>query len=164
MQITYQDLTTEVMHVAGEKFLISICSPLGLLLMCHLKSENSQELGHGVQKHLNTLRSRSFDGKKISVDPHKSFQALQGSFPGVEIDPSGAGEHLDRIDTKIRRVKELMRSVVSGLPFRVPRERVKDLVTYAVGHLNLRSTEMLMSPECPRVRFTGQRPEYSTEL
>jgi hypothetical protein len=71
---------------------------------------------------------------------------------------------LDRIDTKIRRVKELMRSVVSGLPFRVPRGRVKDLVTYAVGCLKLRSTEMLMSPECPRVRFTGQRPEYSTEL
>jgi hypothetical protein len=122
MQITYQDLTMDAMHVAGEKFLISICSPLGLLLVCHLKTERSQELDHGVQKHLNTLRSWGFDGKKITVDPHKSFEALQGSFPGVEIDLSGAGDHLDKIDTKIRRVRELMRSVVSGLPFKLPRE------------------------------------------
>ncbi len=99
MQVTNQDLTMDIMHVAGEKFLISVCSLLGLLLVCHLKTESSQELGHGVQKHLNTLRSRGFEGKKITVDPHKSFEALKGSFPGVEIDPSGAWDHLDRIDT-----------------------------------------------------------------
>jgi hypothetical protein len=98
------------------------------------------------------------------VDPHKSFESLQGSFPGVEIDLSGAGDFLDKIDTKIRRVKELMRSVISGFPYRLPKERVRDLVTYAVGRSNLRSTDMLMSSECPRVRFTGQIPEYSSEL
>jgi hypothetical protein len=164
MQVTNQDLTMDVMHVAGEKFLISICSPLGLLLVCHLKTETLQELGHGAQKHLNTLKSRGFEGKNITADSHKSFKALKGSFPGVEIDPSGAGDYLDRIDTKIRRVKELMRSVVSGLPFKLPKDRIKDLVTYSVGRLNLRNTEMLMSQECPRVRFKGQRPEYSSEL
>jgi hypothetical protein len=57
-----------------------------------------------------------------------------------------------------------MRSVVSGLPFKLPKDRVMDLVTYAVGRLNLRNTEMLMSQECPRVRFTGQTPEYSSDL
>jgi hypothetical protein len=86
------------MHVTYQE------TPLGLLLVCHLQSQSAQELGQGVQKHLNTLRSRGFDGKKISVDPHKSFESLQGSFPGVETDPSGAGDHLDKIDIKkIRR-------------------------------------------------------------
>jgi hypothetical protein len=164
MQLTYQDMVMDVMHVAGQKFLISICTPLGLLLVCHVESQTAQKLGRGVQKHLNTLRSRGFDSKKIMVDPHKSFESLQGSFPGVEVDLSGAGDFLDRIDTKIRRVKELMRSVICGLPYRLSNERVKDLVTYAVGRLNLRSTEMLKSSECPRVRFTGQNPEYSSEL
>jgi hypothetical protein len=164
MQLTYQDMVMDVMHVAGQKFLISICTPLGLLLVCHVETQTAQELGRGVQKHLNTLRSRGFDSKRIMADPHKSFESLQGSFPGVEIDLSGAGDFLDRIDTKIRRVKELMRSVICGLPYRLPNERVKDLVTYAVGRLNLRSTETLQSGECPRVRFTGQNPEYSSEL
>jgi hypothetical protein len=110
------------------------------------------------------LRSRGFEAKKVMVDPHKSFQALQGSFPGVEIDPTRAGDHLDKIDTKIRRLKELMRSVISGIPYRLAKERIKDLVTYSVCRMNLRGTDMLVSNECPRVRFTGQRPEYATEL
>jgi hypothetical protein len=105
MQITYQDLLMYVMHVAGEIFLISICAPLGLLLVCHLQSQSAQELGYGVQKHLNTLRSCGFDGRKITVDRHKSFESLQGFFLGIEIDPSGTGDHLDKIDTKIRHVK-----------------------------------------------------------
>jgi hypothetical protein len=76
LKVTYQDLVMDVMHVAGEKFLISICAPLGLLLVCHIESQTAPELGRGVQKHLNTLRSRGFDGKKIMVDPHKSFESL----------------------------------------------------------------------------------------
>jgi hypothetical protein len=164
LQVTYQDLVMDAMHVAGEKFLISICAPLGLLLVCHIQLQTAQELGKGVQKHLNMLRSRGFDGRKNTVDPHKSFESLQGSFPDVEIDLSGAGDFLDKIDAKIRRVKELMRSVISGLPYRLPKERIRDLVTYAVGRLNLRSTDMLMSNECPRVRFTRQILEYSSEL
>jgi hypothetical protein len=164
LQLTNQDLVMDVMHVAGEKFLVSLCTPLGLLLVCHLQSQSIQELGSGLQKHVNTLRSRGFEAKKVMVDPHKSFQALQGSFPGVEIDPTGAGDHLDKVDTKIKGLKELMCSVVSGLPYRLARERIKDLVTYSVGRMNLRGTDMLLSDECPRVRFTGQRPEYTTEL
>jgi hypothetical protein len=38
------------------------------------------------------------------------------------------------------------------------------LVTYAVGRMNLRSTDMLISIEYPRVRFTGKRPDYASEL
>jgi hypothetical protein len=54
-----------------------------------------------------------------------------------------------------------MRSVVSGLHYRLPKDRVKDLVAYAVVRLNLRSTDVLVSNECPRVRFTGRTPKYS---
>jgi len=46
----------------------------------------------------------------------------------------------------------------------LPKERIIDLVTYTVGHLHLRNTEMLMSAECPRVQFMGQRPDYSSKL
>jgi hypothetical protein len=129
MQLTKQELVMDVMHMAGERFFVSICAPLRLLLVCHLQSLSTHEMGQGFQKHLNTLRSHGFDVKMVSVDPHKSFEALQGAFPGVEIDPSRAGDYLDRVDTKIRRLKELMQSVVSGLPYKLAKDRVKDLVT-----------------------------------
>jgi len=58
----------------------------------------------------------------------------------VEIDPAGAGDHLDEIDMKIHRLKELMRSVVAGLPYTLGKDLVKDLV------------------------FTGYKPDFKTEL
>ena len=90
--------------------------------------------------------------------------ALQGSYPGVEIDPAGAGDHLNMIDTKIRRVKEIMRSVIAGLPYKLAKERIKDLTTYAVNRTNLKSSQGLISNESPCVRFTGIKPDFKAEF
>jgi hypothetical protein len=90
--------------------------------------------------------------------------ALQGAYPGVHIDPARAGDHLDKIDTKIRRLKELMRCVVADLPYSLPRDRVKDLVTYGVSRLNLRSTKALNDEASSRVHLTGIRPEFKQEF
>jgi len=98
------------------------------------------------------------------VDPHKALAALQGFFPGTEVDVSGAGDHLDKVETKIRRIKELMRSVIAGLPYKLPKKRLKDLVTYAVCRTNIKSTASLNNNVSRRVRFTGYRPDYKHEF
>jgi hypothetical protein len=152
------------MHVAGEKFIVSVCSPLELTIQYHVKNLSKDSLGTGLQAHINTLRSRGFEPQRIFVDPHKALAALQGSFPGIEVDVSGAGDHLDKVDTKIRRLKELMRSVIAGLPYKLPKERLKDLVTYAVCRTNIKSTTSLNDNVSPRVRFTGFRPDYKHEF
>jgi len=143
LQIMNQQLVADVVHVAGEKFLLSISSPLELLLVYHLSSLTAQELGNALQKHFNTLCSRGFEPKVVYVDPQSGLKSLQGSFPGIEIDVSRAGDHLDKLDTKTRRLKELMRSVVAGLPYKLKRDSVKDLVMYAVSRTNLKSTSAL---------------------
>ena len=164
MQLTEQTMVADVMHVVGEKFLVSVSSPLEVLLTKHLASLSLVSLGAGVQSHINTLCSRGFEPKRIMVDPHKCLVGLQAAFPGVEIDPSGAGDHLDKIDTRIRRLKELMRSVIADLLCTLPRDRVKDLVTYAVSRLNVRSTKALTNEASLRVRLTGFRPEFKQEF
>ena len=90
--------------------------------------------------------------------------SLQHAFLGIEIDVSGTGDHLDKVDSKIRRVKELMRSVIAGLPYKLPQERVKDLVTYAVSRINIKSVSSLLDGDCPRVRFTGVKPDFKSEF
>jgi hypothetical protein len=159
-----QQLVADVVHVASEKFLLSISSPLELLLVYHLSSLTAQELGNALQKHFNTFCSRGFEPKVVYVDPQSGLKSLQGSFPGIEIDVSGAGDHLDKLDTKTRRLKELMRSVVAGLPYKLKRDSVKDLVMYAVSRTNLKSTSALATNVCPCVRFTGFKPDYQTEF
>jgi len=164
LQITSQEMTADVMHVAGQKALISVSKPLGIMLSQPIAALTRAALGKALQAHINTLRSRGFEPRRIYVDPHRALRALEGSFPGTEIDTSGAGDHLNVVDTKIRRLKELMRAVLSGLPYKLGKDRVKDLITYAVSRTNIKSTEGLVSSESPRVRLTGLKPDFKTEF
>lgn len=98
------------------------------------------------------------------VDPHKPLHGLQGSFPRTDIDIAGTGDHLNMVDTKIRCIKELMRAVIAGLPYKLAKDRIKDLAMHAVSRINFKSTEGLILSESPHVRFTGMKPDYKTEF
>ena len=52
----------------------------------------------------------------------------------------------------------------AGLPWKLPKNRVKDLVAYAASCLNLRGTSALQGVQSPRVLFTGLEPNYQKEL
>ena len=159
-QRTMQTLTSDVMFADEEMFLISIASPLELTVCSHVSSTNKTQLGKAIQTQINLLRSRGFEVAKIFVDPQPALKAIQFSFPGIEIDVSGAGDHLDKVDAKIRRIKEMMRSVLAGLPFTLPKLRIKDLATYVVSRINTRRTTASSDNVSPRVKFTGRKILY----
>jgi len=69
--------------------MVSVNKPLGLTLIDSLSSLTKNELGRSLQSHINTLRSRGFEPTHIYVDLLRGLEALQGSFPGVEVDTSG---------------------------------------------------------------------------
>jgi hypothetical protein len=158
-----QALTSDIMYVKDETFLVSIASPLELVITSHAVSQSKPKLGEGLQSHINLLRSYGFDVSLIRVDPQKSLAGLKGSFPGVELDTGGAGDHLPKVDAKIRRVKETCRSIIAGLPYDLPRNRVKDLVTYVVNRLNTRRATSLADNVCPRTKLTGCKINYARE-
>jgi len=97
IQLTNQVMVADVMHVCGIKFLVSVSSPLEVLLVKHLQSLSRESLGAGVQAH----------------------------------------------------IKELIRAVLVDLPYTLPRDRIKDLVTYAVSRINMRSTKALTEEASP---------------
>ena len=100
----------------------------------------------------------------IYTDPAKGFTGLIGAFPGVIVDTSGAGDNVPKVDAKIRRIKELYRSVKNGLPWELPKAMVKDLVAYAVARLNIRCATALTENVRPKVLFTGVKINYKKEL
>jgi hypothetical protein len=87
-----------------------------------------------------------------------------GQFFGVEIDVSGAGDHLEKVDIKIRRLKETIRSVQAGLPWKLPSTQVKHLVYYATSRNNARRTTSSITNIAPRVAFTGRKINYKKEF
>ena len=159
-----QKLTSDVMYLMKLPFLVSIASPLELMISSTLASQTMTSLGQALQVQINLLRSRGFDTNLVIVDPLKSLKNLEGSFPGVAIDATGAGDHLPKVDAKIRRIKENARSILAGLPYSLPKNRVKDLVTYVVNRMNTRRTTALSDNVCPRTKFTGKKIDYEREF
>jgi hypothetical protein len=156
-QRTDQVLYTDVMKVGGQSFLVTLAEPLLLTITSAIRNEESEHLGVAIEVQLSLLRSRGFNPIRIYVDPQRGFLPLVGKFPGVEFDITGAGDHLDKVDAKIRRIKELIRSVHSSLPWNIPDSRVPDLVTYATSRINTRRTSAIVGNVAPRVKFTGRR-------
>ena len=68
-------------------------------------------MGLGLQGHINNLRSRGLNPTIVYTDLGSGFRSLTTGFPGTLIDISGAGDYVAKVDAKIRRIKELYRSV-----------------------------------------------------
>jgi hypothetical protein len=76
-QVLYRD----IMHVNSNKFLITVCQLLQLVMKCRIERESQSELGFTLQGQLNLLCSRSFVPMVVHMDPQSAFCALTGSFP-----------------------------------------------------------------------------------
>jgi hypothetical protein len=159
-----QVLFTDMMHIDGFKFLISVVEPLQLTVQTPLENESADQLGLALQGQLSLLRARGFQPTVVHVDPQTGFRALKNLFPGVLIDDGGVSDYLPKVDSKIKRIKELYRAVKNGLPWKLPVALVKLLVCYTVGRLNIRRTTSLASNLSPYRMFTGTRVNYKKSL
>jgi hypothetical protein len=122
--------------------------------MPYRERDTQNMLGLTLQGQLELLLSRGFIPTTVHTDPQSAFHTLVGQFPGVVIDVGGAGDYISKVDTKIRRIKELYRSVKASLPWKLPKALVKDLVAFAVARINIRRTTAINKNVCPKVLFT----------
>ena len=164
-QVSTQQLTADVMTVAGVKFILSVAEPLNLIINSYVKTLGQVTLGRAVQGHLDVLSMFGFNARIMRVDPLKALASLRGRFTGVEIDISGAGDHLPMVDIRIRRVKELARATIQSLDFTMSKSLIKYLMTYCVSRINIRAGAGSSGGNtCPRVKLTGRRVNYKKEF
>jgi hypothetical protein len=135
-----------------------------LVMVNHIINEEAESLGEALQDQLNLLKERDFKPEIVYIDPASGLMSLRTQFPGVVIDLCGAGDHVPKKDIRIHRLKEMYRTVKAGLLWKLPRSRVKDLIMYCVSRVNLRRTSALDGTVCPKVLFTGLKPNYRKEL
>jgi hypothetical protein len=152
------------MHFDQNSFFVSVAEPMQLIMLNHIKNEEVDSLGEALQDQLNLLRELSFQLNLVYIDPASGLMSLCTQFPGVVIDPCGAGDYVPKIDIRIRQLKEMYRTVKAGLAWNLPKSQVKDLIMYCVSRINLRRTSALDGTVCPKVLFTGLKPNYRKEL
>jgi len=161
---TAQKLTIDIMKIRSQPYLIAVAEPLDLILTTTVQNERTSGLEEGLQTLLNTASSYGFVVSHVYCDPQPALVALKGRFAGVVIDVAGAGDHLPKVDAKIKRIKETIRCVTAGLPYELPDSLVKHLVTYATVRNNMRGTAHTVDRVAPRVAATGRKPSFKREF
>jgi hypothetical protein len=159
-----QKLHTDVMSLDDAKFLVTVSDPVNLTMQTWIRNKGKTEMGMALQGQLGLLRSRAFRPVIVYADPHSTFRSMMYDFPGVEVDVGGAGDYIPKVDAKIRRIKELYRTVRSGLAWKLPGSLVPDLVAYVVARLNIHRTSALTEAVAPKVAFTGIPVHYHKDV
>ena len=158
-------LYSDIMYMTRKcTFLVTLAEPLGLLMSLPLKSTSALEIGIAVLSQVKELRAHGYEPTVMYCDAQPGFAALRGQIQGIEIDVAGAGDHLDRIDAKIRRVKEIARSITGGLPWELPNFMIKDLVGHVITLTNMKRNTSSGNKVAARVAFSGRKPNYKKEL
>lgn len=153
--VVSQELYSDIFYLkSGKPYLISVAKPLNLVLTTRLgKGKDAAAMEEGFRQHINVLKSRGFRVDKISSDPESSIEVLEYNIGGVEFNIGGAGDHVPIADSKIKSLKEIIRSVSCGLEWEVPDNLEEALVRFSTHRINCYGGDKDRKP--PRVSFTA---------
>jgi hypothetical protein len=124
---------TDIMHVDGKKFHISVSIPLFSVTQCMAKWETASIIGLALQRQVELLQSRVFTPMRVHTDLQSAFHSLVTQFKGVAIDVGGAKDYVPVVDAKIRRIKEVYRGIKSTMGWSLPHCLVQGLIAFAVS-------------------------------
>ena len=159
-----QDLHSDIMWANEQIYFISLSVNIGLMMCTAMPSTTTSEIGLALQGQINVLKSHGYNVGTVHMDPQRGVTSLKGQILGAVIDESGAGDHTPILDAKIRRLKEMIRSVLAALPWKCPRQMGPDVVSYSTTRHNIRPSTCNGSGVAPRVALTGMKPRYKKEL
>jgi hypothetical protein len=82
-------------HIDGQCFLITVCTPLQITLHVYIKQESQGGLGSSLQGQLELSSSKIF--KPVHTDQQSVHSSLETKFENVMIDIGGVGGYLPKV-------------------------------------------------------------------
>jgi hypothetical protein len=147
-----QSLHADLLFVDNNPYLITVSTPLNLILVSDLGGNKTKEvLSDYIVRHVNEYKSEGFSVDMILCDREggiiASKELLKGN--GVVLNLSSAGQHVPVIERNIRTVKERIRAILSTMPFRVPSIFMSYLVDFAVMKINSMPKSTMIGRQVP---------------
>lgn len=154
-----QSLHVDVMFAAGEAFLVSVSSPLHMVMATHLRSRSTQDVKKALFQHLASYSSEDFLIKTIFTDGEGAIAALQTELnaAGIAVNTTAAGMHVPIVERMNRTIKERVRSILASLPYSLPHAMLPYAVLYAVRCINMAPTKGRKDRVSPREAFIGRK-------
>jgi hypothetical protein len=119
----------------------------------------------GLDNMLGTMAGQGFDMTTIYSDGEGAIGKLKYHMNrlGIELNISGVGGHVPRIEREVLMVKERAIAYFNGrLPFTLTALGVALLVLFIVSRLNFQKSGV--TGGCPREEFTGRRVDGSRDF
>ena len=159
-----QCLFCDIFYVGGIPFLLCKSKPLNLLMVHPLLGESADHLLEAFQFFINTLKSYKYGVDIIYFDEAGAAVANINKVGEVRVENCAAGDHVDEIESSIKTVKERIRSVRSGILFKLTARLITKLVLFIVGRINIGIGQYTTDGLCARVRLTGVMLDMHKEL
>lgn len=167
-----QTLCVDIMFVDRIPILVAVAYPLDLTLASGLTMDGSASrstaaVRDGITSFISTLRSQNYETALIMSDGEGAIGRLTKELNqlGIEMDITGAGGHVARIERRIRTIKERVRSFVSHhLPFPLSTIGLTMLVLFCVSRLNFQCTSSRPHGPSPRQAFTGRPTDAALDF
>ena len=147
--------------VSNEKlnFFISV-SDFGLTIIKALKGKGLAEITKALADVFRIYKTNKWEITKIYSDGEYNFEnALELLTDAPPHHQRGAGKHDGRIEERIRRIKDNVRAIQAGLPFKLGDALTVWASYYSTYVLNLMPTRA-GNGISPREILTGVRPEF----
>ena len=164
-----QVLSIDIMYLDKLAILVGVATPLGLTIAYSLNTADlkkpartAAQVKLGISHFIGVLASQNFRASVIMSDGESAVVSLVDELGklGVEVDISGAGGHVARIERKIRLVKERVRSHVAyHLPFTLSTVGIAMCVLYCISRLNYEPAGLREWGPSPREAFIGRKPD-----
>lgn len=159
-----QKMFSDIFYWRGISFMLTLVLPLRIKFVTAItKRETKGYLKSILENHIGRIKDHGFNVSAIYVDPQRALAALDGML-GVPLDTTGARQHVSNIERHIRIVKERLRSIECGLPFKCPLRLVPGMVHFVVSRLNLFTASEQKDGISPKESYTGVKPDYNKDV
>jgi hypothetical protein len=161
-----QILAVDIMYIEQVTCLVGVAYPLDLTFGVTLSSapnvssRSAEVVKSAIDTIITTLKSRMFEVRLIMSDGEKAIGKLRQHLNniGIEVDISGAGGHVSRVERKIQTIKQRVRSHICGrLPFTLNILGLSMLALFCISRLNHEHTGTRPGALTPREAFSGRK-------
>ena len=162
-----QTLVVDIMFIDQVSTVVAVAYPLDLTFGITLDrstsgkpSRSADSIKKALDIIISTLAARNFQTAIIYSDGEGAIGKLKPQLNklGIEVDISGAGGHVSRIERRIRVLKERVRAYLnSRIPYAVNFLSLCFLILFIISRLNYQHTSTRPGGLTPREAFTGQR-------
>ena len=164
-----QTLCVDIFFIESLPFILGVFQPLGLIMARELNSRGGVGIGNvhdGITQIIAEAKKRDFDIKLVQTDGEKSIGSMKYDLHemGIDIDVSGAGQHVARVERMIRVVKERVRIYSNTLPFTMCKILLTWCVYFCVSRINFQPSTQSPVNISPREKFLGRKINEKTDL